>query len=285
MVDWMIALTSPNVTSAVASALRTQSACVPVDAVALSQANRAHAGLRALGLQRMPPCFLARLVSVCFGEASACGHCADAPSACVLGAAVEDSSFGKGAYVHLIFFKWRVLADALLAARWALWLDADVVLLQNPWEALGRPLGKWSIRYSLEASPCGARAGKPHCPARASEPHCPLLHEQAVVRAKGSWVQTPHALNSGQMLLTDGALAEAVYARRPTAPGAVWDGRRVLDQTIAQASWGAHVAFGPQELAMHCAAWNRRALCVHSGNGLSTAPRGGGATARCRTPS
>ena len=106
----------------------------------LSTTNVYHASLRALQFSRVQHqrCLMNRLLSVCFNVTDGFGTCVPGPH-------VHRADFRKSNYGNLIWAKWRILADALTAARSALWIDADVVLLRNPWESEAL----WELRHDL----------------------------------------------------------------------------------------------------------------------------------------
>jgi hypothetical protein len=120
-----------NVSAAVAARLAVPSTCVPPGAVMLSTVNGYHASLRQAAFERVRTqrCFMDRVVSVCFNVSDAIGLCLNAPP-------VPPAQFRSGPYASLLWAKWYFIADALLVAHTTLWIDSDVVLLQNPWAAL-----------------------------------------------------------------------------------------------------------------------------------------------------
>ena len=97
----------------------------------LSTVNGYHASLRQAAFERVRTqrCFMDRVVSVCFNVSDAIGLCLNAPP-------VPPAQFRSGPYASLLWAKWYFIADALLVAHTTLWIDSDVVLLQNPWAAL-----------------------------------------------------------------------------------------------------------------------------------------------------
>lgn len=117
-----------RMTSEVARAVQTPSSCVPDGLVLLSIATLYHLPLRqaSLSLFGGSPCFQDRLVSVCYGFDDGIGTCV------VANFPVQNSDFLAGSYHHLVWAKWRVIAVALLSAPRALFFDADVVIVSNP---------------------------------------------------------------------------------------------------------------------------------------------------------
>lgn len=189
-------LNVPTVSPTVGHAIATPSSCVPDGAVMLSVTNKHHARLRPLqfSLIRHRACFMQRVVSVCFNNVS------DAFGSCVQSTFnIPPSDFRRSNYANLIWAKWKIISDALHVAKMALWLDADVVILRNPWTAL-RLVGSasqpvYDIRYQSEPPPTPNQAETctkplPVCPECAS-------------------------FNGGQLLVRSAALARAVYLSRP----------------------------------------------------------------------
>ena len=69
------------------------------------------------------------------------------------------SDYRRSQYVALNWAKWPLFIDTLRVARTALWLEADVVILRNPWEVLLAQAELYrsvhdAIRYQYEAPPC-----------------------------------------------------------------------------------------------------------------------------------
>ena len=142
----------PPIGSAVRHVLSRTSTCVPDDAMVLTYVTAAHVQLRHLQLQRVRSlrCFMARVVTVCFGNNSltqlACGPrggtCVPSPSIVRLGrrrdGGEREAKYGQAPYHALIWAKWRFMYAALQHARQVLFLDADVVVFQNPFDVLRR---------------------------------------------------------------------------------------------------------------------------------------------------
>ena len=135
----------PSVVPAVRRALAVPSACVPADTVVLSYVNAHHQqlGLRAMQFERVARlgCLMARVVSVCYGVPP------DGFGACVAARQVPASTFRRGAYVELLWAKWRLVHEALGAARGVLFLDTDVVLLRNPFDAISGDAHAYDVRF------------------------------------------------------------------------------------------------------------------------------------------
>ena len=99
-------------------------------------------------------------------------------------------------WTSLVWSKWEVLADALLVARVALWLDADVALLSNPFTFL--PASLWQTQADLVY-----QAEHPDEAGCAVPPGAACTASRCV------------DINSGQMLVSSLALARAARASQP----------------------------------------------------------------------
>jgi len=191
------ALAVPNVTAAVALALSKPSVCVPDGGVLLSMTNEYHARLRPyqFALVSHHQCLMDRTVSLCFGAIN------DTFGVCVYGEDVPSSDLRSQIYVALNLAKWPLFLDALRVARTVLWLEADVLLLQNPFDLLRHTTSgsdEVDIRYQRESWPCdeaSRRRGNVKCSAQPEH---------------------PAPLNCGQLLLPSATFARAVWASRPS---------------------------------------------------------------------
>lgn len=181
-------LAVPNVSTAVAQALREQSSCVPVGGIALSVTNVHHAHLRPeqFALMKGHGCFMRRLVTVCYSVSDHFGLCVGSSYK------VPPSDFRRSHYANLIWAKWRILADALSVANMAMWLDADVLLLRNPWLALGLLEHNPSVYHFRHQSedPC-------------AESECAGLQANCA------------NVNGGQLVMASRRLADQIYESRP----------------------------------------------------------------------
>ncbi|KAL3932235.1 MAG: hypothetical protein SGPRY_000787 [Prymnesium sp.] len=173
----------PNILPAINAALKRPSSCVPPGAVTLSVINRHHAKIRPLQfafLQR-EPCFMQRMVSVCYNVTDSFGTCVHSAFA------IPPSDFKRSNYANLIWAKWQIIAESLQAARVALWIDADVLLLRNPWTSLmmNASATDYDIRYQSEN--------------KCNEEQCAELRLNCA------------ALNGGQLLVSNAQLARRIY--------------------------------------------------------------------------
>ena len=131
-------------------AVQRTSSCVPGRGVMFSVVNRHMAPLRELGLHRVArmDCLMRRFVSLCLGGfRDAHGVCVDAPEVrngrqlVDGGPAIRVEPFRSSAkrmrwssaeYHKVTWAKWSLMHLALFEASYALCIDADVVLLRNP---------------------------------------------------------------------------------------------------------------------------------------------------------
>ena len=189
----------PELVPAVRTAVSRPSKCVPDSSVVLSIVNKHHARLRHLQFHFIQhrPCFMRRVVSVTYSNAS------DSFGTCVRSSfVVPPSDFRRSNYANLIWAKWRIIRDALTVAKRALWLDADVLILRNPWSALGL-LGdqtalnapEHDIRYQSEPPPAADTVNNCNPPV----PACNLCG----------------IMNGGQLYVTSNELAASIYGARP----------------------------------------------------------------------
>ena len=198
----------PSVTAAVTAALATYSHCVPHGAVMLSMATthmrrlRPYQFYQVAGLQ----CFMDRFVSLTYGFTDTYGTCVYGNCSRSMGKANPciPSDYRRSQYVSLNWAKWPLFISALKVARAALWLEADVLILVNPWESLlleaqRGPTRDHAIRYQWENLPCAT----------------PDEIGTSAVGCRTSGPNHPEPLNCGQLLLTSLAFAESVWAARP----------------------------------------------------------------------
>ena len=153
-----------KVQAAVRSALLVNSTCVPSGAVVLSYVNDAYMPLRAMAVQPEWRCnFLKRFVSVCFGTGDT------KRGACISATPLPNVAYRSGHYFHFMWLKWRLMEIAMREAKSVLFVNADVMLLRNPFSRLpapGNPNGG-DILYSLSV---GRTCDVPH----ATYPACPM---------------------------------------------------------------------------------------------------------------
>ena len=189
----------PNITSAVATAVSTPSSCVPAGAVAVTYFSRATTEMRRFQFARLrqQPCFLTRLVSVSFGAGSGFGVTVHAPAP----ATPERHTLG---YMILKWAKWRLLRDALSAATGVLYLEADVLLLRNPFDAIPNE-PRFDVRFQTQA----------YCETVLSDPQCPLAPRYEAREASLPANFSECSLNGGVIWLRSAAMARRVVSMEP----------------------------------------------------------------------
>jgi hypothetical protein len=136
------------VTLAVRAALASSSSCVPPGAVLMSMAGGTQAdALRPLQFARVRSlqCLLHRVVSLCWGNYT------DAFGTCVHPQNPLPPP-GEAAYHEITWSKWTVLEAALRAARVALFVDADVLLVCF-WERARRASQRPPLSASNQKAP------------------------------------------------------------------------------------------------------------------------------------
>lgn len=219
----------PSVAAAVRNVLSEPSSCVPEGGVTLSVTNSHHSHLRPaqFALLEHERCFMQRMVTVCYSTTDRFGTCVNSSFK------IPPSDFRRSFYASLIWAKWAILADALSAARIAMWVDADVLLLRNPWIALNLLDAHSTVLYDFRhqsEDPCAA-------------------HECEQLRAQCTNV------NGGQLVMTNRLLAQHIYDSRPSN----LTNYHRLDQDwveaiIRNASNGFSSCALPASFASHC--WN-----------------------------
>ena len=122
----LAAADSANFQLAVAAAIDMPSSCVPADAVLLSIVGGESIELRPLQFDRVASlrCLLRRVVSLCYNHTDAYGTCVRATQPAVVSR--------EERYHAMTWMKWHLLRVALRTARTAFFVDADVLLLGNP---------------------------------------------------------------------------------------------------------------------------------------------------------
>ena len=183
-----------------------QSTCVPPRGVLISIANRHVKTVRQTALSRVADlkCLMNRFVSLCLGgyrdHRDKFGVCVEGP---------KDTGamrFGTDAWHSLTWAKWPLLHLALLAgARPVVFVDADVLLLSNPFDHIG------------SASTLAAHA---------------LLHQEDH-RGCEEVCDVPCRINTGVLVVTSAALCERVM--QELHPRAMHP-RLPLEQDVVQ--WG-----------------------------------------------
>jgi hypothetical protein len=193
---------------AVRKALMSTSSCVPEGAIMVSVANEQHRKLRNLqaanfretsndpSTTNQGACLLARFVSLCFGFKDRIGMCVYAQPFVAAG-------FDSPSYHRLTWTKWHVLRIASSLATHTFFIDADVLLFQNPWPKLMHAAASvpgYDVLFQAEAL-CDACAAT--CPniGHSFDVHDGLLcaPRQTVSLINGKHQLCP--MNGGQLLV------------------------------------------------------------------------------------
>ena len=199
---------------AVHKAVLRPSDCVPEGAVLISTFKQYHRPLHDLqfravhGLQ----CLMSRVVLLCFGEHAVStlrGACVNAPD-------VPQSDFREGSYFLFSWVKWNVAWHALNVASCVLMIDADVVVLRNPFtpEIVAR---REDLLYQLE------HHGHDYAPFIPSTD--PSARVPRRIKGVGD-AHTPNsshflnAMNSGQLFVRSQPLVERVLQVMPASASA-----------------------------------------------------------------
>lgn len=223
------------------------STCVPAGAVALSMTNAHHAHLTSLQVASVPSCFLQRFLLLCgwpAADTAAVRAALEVNTAldgtgartkflprCVHALHLPWANFGTTAYHEIIWMKWALLDETLRvpAVSAALFFDADVVLLRNPFASLPANLPALDMLYQR--------------------------HEHGQAKK----------INSGQLLMRSPRLARAAAMLQPQVTRAKQSlDQDVISRYVSNAS-GFSVGHLPSAFASHC--WERHSFersCNHS---------------------
>ncbi|KAL1505029.1 hypothetical protein AB1Y20_008790 [Prymnesium parvum] len=201
---------------ALVTAISRPSVCVPEGAFLFTYANKFHQDL--MRMQMFPvqdeSCIVSRYVALCFG-----GNwhpaCVEAPALPAMG------HHGALFYHHVLWVKWRLsrLALATQGCRMVLFLEADVVLLRNPFVAVVEHFGSLDhidLLYSASARSLRAL----HARLEAESEKC--------VKAQS---------NTGILLVRNLSLVDAVIEEEPWVkiPGTPLD-QELVDDVLGRPS-------------------------------------------------
>jgi hypothetical protein len=205
---------SAKLERAVHKAVQRTSNCVPDGAVLISTFNEYHRPLHELQFQAVHGlrCLMTRVVLLCFGSHAVNnlrGTCVKAPAA-------RQSDFREGDYFSLSWIKWNVAWHALNVASCVLMVDADVVVLRNPFtpEVTAR---REDLLYQQE------HHGHHYAPfLQSTDPSSRVkLRTDGIGNAPNP--KSAHfrsAMNSGQLLIRSQPLVERVLQVMPASPSA-----------------------------------------------------------------
>lgn len=138
----------------VARVVQTSSSCVPALTSLTSMTNTHHAILTVLQMARMPKCVRKRLVISCSPELQKTSwmfteQCSWA------GEVLHASDFDTNDFVTMTWMKWMLIRDATLVGP-TLWVDADILVLSNPFSDLDLSA---SILFQRESNLSGINTG------------------------------------------------------------------------------------------------------------------------------
>eukprot|EP00965_Chrysotila_dentata_P246579 6207245-Pleurochrysis_carterae.AAC.1 len=192
--------------SAVRAAVRSDSSCVPHSTVLISMHDETQEQIRHFSLSRVSSkaCLMSRFVSLCWSSVRSKratgdnGTCVKAP---------PPSTVGAARYHEITWTKWLLLSIALREARLAFFIDADVVLLHNPFSALGSSARNDAMACISDGVPT----------------------EELFYQYEGPGT---NPLNSGQLLTCSAEAISTILAAMP----AVFDASSPLDQEVAYAA-------------------------------------------------
>ena len=181
---------SARITHQVDSVAIVPSTCVPPSTVLLSVANTHHRPLRHMQFQTVRGlwCLLSRVVTLCAGfEDGEFGLCVPVPN-------FQPSDFQRNSYLDAIWLKWVLLAAALSSnnCKQAVWIDADVLLLGNPFRALP-PVPNYTLAYQSETTCTGCTS--------TCQPNSGVLHArdrsliEAILAARNTSASRSNALD------------------------------------------------------------------------------------------
>ena len=206
---------------AVRKALMSTSSCVPEGAIMVSVANEQHRKLRNLAFSNFlssdpsttnqGACLLARFVSLCFGFTDRIGTSVQAWPFVAAG-------FDSPSYHLMTWIKWHVLRITSIEATHTFFVDADVLVFQNPWPALMHAAASvpgYDVLFQVEAL-CDACAS--YCPNIGSS----FVANDSIVcepRQTVSLINGKHRLcpmNGGQLLVAQNSrLVRRVLQQQP----------------------------------------------------------------------
>ena len=135
----------------VADVIDRQSSCVPDRTSVISLTNEYYTNITALQMATMPRCVLPRTALYCSRTLATFAPARSFRDHCFV--SNEDMSpgpFQTDEYTLLIILKWRLMARALQSSDAVLFLDADVLVIHDPFPALAgitTPLAMQRVSY------------------------------------------------------------------------------------------------------------------------------------------
>ena len=208
------------------------SSCVPQRTVVATLVNRFHEPLLQQQVTHLPACFVRRYGALCSGDVAhstrlgrlSCFPVADA----------KDSELLSGDFVLLTWVRWEVM-DLLLAEpalEAVLWLDSDVLVLQNPFAAAaalhdgGAPYDLvHQVEFSLDHTNQGT--------VRELERQRQLYERPAAIGDVAFLGPHTSNANTGVLLLRSRELARAILSARLTGE---WE-QVVCNRVLNDQAW------------------------------------------------
>ena len=270
-----------KVTHATRRAVARPSDCVPDGTVLLSTFNEYHLPLHRMQFRAVQGlrCLMSRVVLLCFG--SAAPH--EWRGACVQAPTVQRSDHKRGDYHLLTWVKWTMAFHAMRAARAVLMIDADCVIVRNPFTpavvARSDDLlyqeefdGHFRQPFTSSVDPLARACVAPWCTGNASRN--PAGAPAWQLRYRRLMRESP--LNTGQLYVRSPALVDAILRTMP--PTADADPR--LEQVVVfqdvlaagrfrasslPASFAGHCWFKPDRSpTAWCGVVTYHTHCLHS---------------------
>ena len=138
---------SSSVRLALEQVARRSSSCVPPRAIAATLVNQGFEELHAIQLRALPRCFVDRFAVLCSGVTISTS------ATCIPWRQYATSDLLQRDFVSITWARWHVAYVALTMTASIdaiLWIDADLILVQNPWPFLPRLDDAFDIAYAPE---------------------------------------------------------------------------------------------------------------------------------------
>lgn len=258
--------------NAVEASLRLDSSCVPDATVVTTMVDATQAVLRKLQFARVAQhsCLMCRTVSLCWNYTDTYGTCVAAEAAPFSAKDFPSMVNSDAAYFRITWTKWHLLRAALQAAHYALFIDADVVLLSNPFVV--EPVQRLLANHALKSDNWSRVALRSEAHLDAAAPRAPVGrvdsdYGQATRRVRAR-LSSPmllyqyegagsNPLNSGQLLASSSGgsslAVRAVLAEQPHPHDVLAAAR--LEQEVAFSAlrrWRVPLAQLPRTFAGNC---------------------------------
>lgn len=227
---WAVNISSPVIPAEsavwfqtnVSVAVRRRSSCVPVGAVHITTVNQELASFGRYTLSRAEPCWLQRFVSFCWGVGEGAATSGSIyQGTCVAAPDVPLSEFKRAMYYPITWAKYELLllAMSVSGVQIVMFVDADVLLLSNPWTPLLAAdqglLRNHDLLYQCERSP-----PQPWRLCSSEDSHC-------------------EEINTGQIVVTDPRFLVHALRHKPTifGPDTQISQQIIQEQVVKNGSW------------------------------------------------